>query len=290
MPQTYDNTIHQQDCITGMREVADESADIIIADPPYNIGKDFGNSSDRRPLGEYISWSKQWLAECERILKPTGTMFIYGFAEILAHISVMLPIERQRWLQWHYANKNMPGINFWQRSHESILCIWKKNPVFNQDEVREPYTQSFLAGCAGRIRPYGACRMSGKKAKATIYQAHAKGAMPRDVLSVPALAGGAALRERSIYCKSCGFLVEPNKRKLHSQHQVIIHPTQKPLALTEKLLLSCKPSGNFNVLVPFCGSGSECKCTLYYGGNFLSYELNSDYIELARAIIKNIIE
>lgn len=268
-----------------MQGLPEQSADIVIADPPYNIKKDFGNNRDNLPLAEYVAWCAIWLDECLRILKESGTMFVYGLPEILAHLSVRLPFNKQRWLQWHYINKNMPNLNFWQRSHESILCLWKDKPIFNRDEIREPYTRGFLAGSAGRVRPAGQCRMSRTGSKATVYQAHVNGALPRDVISVSALAGGSALMERNIYCKSCACLVNPRKRKDHLGHDLIIHPTQKPLALTEKLIRSCRPQGSFNVLAPFCGSGSECKCALANGGNFTAYELNADYITLACAVI-----
>ena len=273
------------DCVGGMRNLSSESADIVIADPPYNIGKDFGNDSDKRSLSEYKSWCQLWIRECVRILKITGTMFIYGFPETLAHISAMFPLEKQRWLVWHYTNKTVPHLDFWQRSHESIICVWKDSPIFNRDMIREPYTEAYVTQNAGKTRAAGSGRFAKGKGVQTTYNAHENGAMPRDVLKIPALAGGAALCERNIYCEDCACLVNPAKRKEHDGHKLIIHPTQKPLALTEKLILSCKPQGKFNVLVPFCGSGSECAAVLKNGGNFIGFELNSDYIKLARAII-----
>lgn len=283
----YNDSIALSDCTKGMECLLSESADIIIADPPYNIGKNFGNNDDKLSLDEYKLWSKTWIAECMRLLKAEGTMFIYGFPEILAHISVMLPLEKQRWLQWHYTNKNMPNLNFWQRSHESILCIWKDKPVFNREDVREPYTQTFLNSCAGKVRPAGNCRLAKNGGKNTIYNAHANGALPRDVIRVSSLAGGSALKERNIYCKTCNRLVPPIKRKEHAAHDLIIHPTQKPRELTKKLILSCKPKDSFNALIPFCGSGSECAVAKMLGGYFISFELNPDYITLAHAVVQN---
>ncbi|KAA6205246.1 MAG: site-specific DNA-methyltransferase [Candidatus Tokpelaia sp.] len=260
--------------------------DIIIADPPYNIGKDFGNESDRRPLGAYIAWVKLWLAECLRVLKPAGTLFIYGFDEILAHIAVLLPLEKQRWLIWHYSNKNIPSAQFWQRSHEAIICTWREAPIFNRDAVREPYTENFLNGSAGRVRPAGKGRFAATGGRETVYQAHSGGALPRDVLAVPTLAGGAALKERILYCKTCGAIIAPTKRREHDRHDVLIHPTQKPLSLTERLIKSCKPAGEYTVLIPFCGSGSECIAALQNGGSYIAYEINPDYVLLAKKAVE----
>ncbi len=278
------NTIENIDCLIGMKNLPDNSIDIIIADPPYNIGKDFGNDSDKQTYPDYIEWVKLWLMECQRLLKPTGTMFIYGFDEILAHISVLLPMEQHRWLTWYYTNKNVASLNFWQRSHESILCYWKDKPIFNRDAVREPYTEGFIKGSAGRVRP---ASMTGRGGKGkSVYNANPLGALPRDVIKVSTLAGGRSLQERIIYCKTCGKIVDPKNRKAHLAHDLVIHPTQKPLALTDKLIKSCKPKGNFTVLIPFCGSGSECISTLMNQGTYIAYEINPDYVVLATEHIK----
>lgn len=285
--QDFKNKIILGDCIEEMKKLPSNSFDIVIADPPYNIGKNFGNNFDNYSLEEYISWSKKWIQECRRLLKDTGTMFVYGFDEILAYLSVMFPLSQQRWLIWYYTNKNVPSLNFWQRSHESIICHWKQTPIFNRDNVREPYTEGFLKGSAGRIRPNTKGRFSRKSSKPTVYKAHSKGALPRDVFSISTLAGGAALRERNIFCKTCGKLIDPHQRKFHEGHDIVIHPTQKPLSLTEKLILSSKPKSDFSVLIPFGGSGSECLCTLTHGGQFTAFELNPDYVKLSQAVVDN---
>jgi site-specific DNA-methyltransferase (adenine-specific) len=281
------NKIYNEDCIEGMKRIDDNVVDIIIADPPYNIGKDFGNNDDNLPLNEYIDWSSKWINEGLRILKPTGTMFVYGFSEILAHISTLIDIQKQQWLIWHYTNKNVPSLNFWQRSHEAIICTWKDKPIFNRDAVREPYTESFLKNSAGKKRTSTQGRFSSGK-KETVYVAHPNGALPRDVFNISTLAGGAALTQRAIYCKDCNKIILPKDRHKHDSHQLIIHPTQKPLDLTNKLIASSRPSeNNFKVVIPFVGSGSECLATFMNGGDYIGFEINPDYVLLANSFIKN---
>jgi len=235
--------------------LASESAQIILADPPYNIGKDFGNESDKQPMDEYLVWCERWILECLRILKPNGTMFVYGFSEHLALILSKIPYHIQRrWIIWHYTNKNVPSLNFWQRSHESILVLWKQDKVFHRDEIREAYTEGFLNGAAGKERKATKGRFS-KGDKTTTYTAHANGALPRDVIKIPALAGGAGMNER------------------------VNHPTQKPLALCEKLIRSCVQKEGY-VLVPFAGSGSECVAAKNMNVSFIGIELNPEYVAL----------
>ncbi len=249
------NTIVNGDAMQILPTMESNIAQIIIADPPYNIGKDFGNNSDKQPLNVYLEWTDVWIKECLRILKPNGTMFIYGFSEILALITARVPMDiNRRWIIWHYTNKNVASLNFWQRSHESILVLWKADKIFNRDDVREPYTEGFLNGAAGKERKATKGRFSNGD-KTTIYAAHPEGALPRDVIKVPALAGGAGAKER------------------------VDHPTQKPLALCEKLLKSCRQEDGI-VLVPFAGSGSECVAAKRLRMPYIGIEINPTYVEL----------
>ncbi len=279
------NKIILGDAVEELKKLPNESCDVIIIDPPYNIGKDFGNNLDKRELKEYVTWCKEWINESIRVMKPTGTIFIYGFSEILAYLSVEIPINK-RWLIWHYTNKNVASLNFWQRSHEAIICVWKNKPIFNRDDVREPYTKGFLNGAAGKVRKGTAGRFS-SNGKETVYNAHAGGALPRDVIKIPALAGGAGMNERWFICKTCKNRVfEPRALKNHSKHNIIKHPTQKPLELSKKLIMSATPKKDGVVLVPFVGTGSECVAAKVLGQSYIGFEINPDYIKLAEKYIE----
>jgi site-specific DNA-methyltransferase (adenine-specific) len=247
--------IKNEDCIDGMRIMKDNSVDIIICDPPYNIGKDFGNNSDKQKMDEYLVWCDKWINECIRILKPNGTLYIYGFSEILSFIRVRININ-VRWIIWYYTNKVTPSLNMWQRTHESILCCYKKKPVFNRDDVREPYTANFLKNSVGKVRTATKGRFSKGEKETT-----SNGALPRDVIKISALAGGAGKKER------------------------VNHPTQKPLELCEKLIkATMNKDGETLVVVPFAGSGSECVAAKKLNVNFIGFEINNDYVELCNML------
>ena len=250
------NKIYNEDCIIGMKKINNESVDIIICDPPYNIGKDFGNDSDKQTMDNYLSWCDCWISECLRILKPQGTLYIYGFSENLAFIRTRITCN-VRWLIWHYTNKVTPTLHFWQRTHESILCCYKEKPIFNRDDVREPYTETFLKNAAGKVRKSTVGRFSNGD-KETTYTAHEEGALPRDVIKVPALAGGAGKKER------------------------VDHPTQKPLNLCDTLIkASFNKFSSTLLVVPFVGSGSECVSARKNNIDFIGFEINNDYIHIA---------
>lgn len=258
--------------------------DVIIADPPYNIGKDFGNDSDSQPMAQYLEWTAEWVADCFELLANDGLLYLYGFPEIVARIAVQYPLEEQRWLVWHYTNKTVPSSKFWQRSHETILCLWKPGaprPTLEIDQIREPYEPAYLKH-AGKTRR-GTPSRYGAEGRETFYNVHKNGALPRDVIKVPALAGGAGHSERWFLCRTCGdILCHPRERAEHDGHHTLKHPTQKPMTLTERLIKSRVNGRGGSVLVPFAGSGSECVVAQGLSADFLGIELNPEYAAFAR--------
>lgn len=266
--------------------------DVIIADPPYNIGKDFGTTNDRMPLQDYLKWSSAWIERCMQLLAKGGVLYIYGFPEILAHVATRYPIEEQRWLVWHYTNKTTPSSKFWQRSHESILCLWKPGqarPSLEVNQIREPYTSSYL-NCVGKRRAATVSRFGGNRGVETQYKDNG-GALPRDVLKIPALAGGAGANERWFMCHDCGGKVfPPEDLKNHRKHRILKHPTQKPFELTRRLLqsrINGKKRGR--VLIPFAGSGSECVVAHKLGIEYLGIEINPQYVKFAKKWISHVL-
>jgi len=261
-----DYNIYHQDCIQGLRNIPDESVDIVLADPPYNIGKDFGNNSDKQNAQEYLKWCDEWIQECIRILKPNGTFYIFGFSETLAYIRVRLPNIKVRWLVWHYENNfTRPTLHFWQRSHESILCCFKNKPTFNRDEVRVPYSKKYFDKYKNRHNVPRKCDNGGRfkhlNTMESTYKLHPNGALPRDVIKIPSLSGGASVKEK------------------------VNHPTQKPIALCRYLLRACRfPKDNVRtrLVVPFAGSGSECVAAILEDIDYSAYEINEDYVKLSR--------
>lgn len=280
------NKIINIDCIVGMRKLPPNSIDTIVADPPYNIGKDFGNNSDKQDMDIYLKWSKEWINESYRLLKDGGSLFIYGFSEILAHIFVDIQYNK-KWLVWHYTNKTTPSSKDWQRSHESIIQIWKGDKKnFNIDDVREPYTENFIKNAAGKKRKGTTGRFGSKE---TTYVANDKGALPRDVFKIPALAGGAGNSERWFFCEDCCDAFHPKDKKSHKEHLIFTHPTQKPYELTKRLFLSSIPKDiTPNVIVLFAGSGAELVVAKDLGCNFEGYEINENYVKLGNGWLNKI--
>ena len=67
------NQIINGDCLEVMREWPDNCVDLVFADPPFNIGKKYGTSDNRK---DYRQWCEKWITECFRILKEAGSFYL----------------------------------------------------------------------------------------------------------------------------------------------------------------------------------------------------------------------
>ena len=88
-----------------MNTLPSESVDLIIADPPYNLGKDYGNNIDLRAWNEYEEFTQDWLSEASRILKPTGTIYSFMGVRYISNLFRRLEdlgLEFNSWITWHY--------------------------------------------------------------------------------------------------------------------------------------------------------------------------------------------
>lgn len=94
------------DALELLKNIDTCSIDLIIADPPYNLGKNYSNNSDSLNFKEYLNFSKLWLCEAKRVLKPSGTMYIFMGVRFISYIYVMLERKMKMnfnsWITWHY--------------------------------------------------------------------------------------------------------------------------------------------------------------------------------------------
>jgi site-specific DNA-methyltransferase (adenine-specific) len=237
------------DVVDWMSTLSSASVDLIFADPPYNVKKAEWDTFESQQ--EYVNWSLRWIEQAARVLKPTGTLYICGFSEILADLK--LPASRFftgcRWIIWHYKNKANLGHD-WGRSHESILHFRKsKKYVFNIDDVRIPYgdhTLKYPEHPQAETSQYG--RGSNKS---HLWQPHPGGAKPRDVLEIPTTCNG--------------------------MHEKTPHPTQKPEELLRKILLASSNPGDL-VIDPFLGSGTTAVVAEQLKRKWLGCDTSVEYV------------
>lgn len=130
------------DALIEIGKISTGSVDLIVADPPYNLGKDYGNNHDIQGFDEYLSFSRSWLRQAYRILKPTGTLYVFMGFRFISYLYDILDRELQMffnsWIVWHYTQGIGKTKGFSPR-HDDILMFTKsKDFKFNLDNVRIP--------------------------------------------------------------------------------------------------------------------------------------------------------
>ncbi|WP_415328608.1 site-specific DNA-methyltransferase [Clostridium baratii] len=263
MIDNFINKIIKQDCIEGMKLIEDNSVDLIIADPPYNLSKgnklSWDNSIDLKgfggnwtkamekwddmPLIDYFNFTINWLTECKRILKPTGSIWVFGSYHnigIINFVFQLLKIEIINEVIWYKRNSfpNLSGRRL-TASHETIL--WghsgekSRKYKFNYELIKEAdFPEDLLKQ---------------------------KGKQLRTVWDIP----NNKKREELAFGK---------------------HPTQKPLRVCDRIILATSDEGDI-VLTPFAGAGTECISALKANRKFIGFEIEDEYIEIAKRRIDN---
>ncbi len=123
-------------------KIESESVDLIVADPPYNLGKDYGNTHDIKGFEEYLAFSRQWLTRAHRVLKPIGTIYVFMGFRFISYLYNILDRELEMffnsWVVWHYTQGMGKKRGFSPR-HDDILVFNKsKDFIFDLDSIRVP--------------------------------------------------------------------------------------------------------------------------------------------------------
>jgi len=241
------NKIEHLDCITGMKELPDKSFQLIIADPPYNLNKNFGVWDENKNKDIWLPWSKEWLNEASRVLADNGNIFVYGIHHHLCWLQCHmyeLGLNYRRQIIWHYEN-GFSGYKNTLAAHYEPLLWFSKGDSYTYNEIREPYKSQE--------------RLKHKIIKnGKTWTPHPDGRLAGDVWKFPVLAG----------------------RRFRDEK--VDHPTQKPLSISKRIVQHFSNPDD-HILVPFAGSGSECVAAKLLDRQFLGFETNSDYIEIAEA-------
>lgn len=151
------NKIINQDCITYMRELPNECIDLIIADPPYfkMVKDDWDNQWKTEK--EFYNWCKEWILECKRILKLSGSLYIYGGSPYIfeiCNIARDINLQFNNAIVWYFGT-GMGGTKKYRIEHENLLFFTKGNKyTYNADNIRVPY-ESEKAGGGRTHNPLG---------------------------------------------------------------------------------------------------------------------------------------
>ncbi|QDU79212.1 DNA adenine methyltransferase YhdJ [Polystyrenella longa] len=249
------NQVRQGDCIKGMQQLEGGSVDLAFADPPFNIGYDYDTYNDDRSADEYLDWSKTWLSEVVRVLKPDGTFWLAIGDEYAAELKVMMQRELglhcRSWVIWYYTF----GVNCknkFSRSHAHLFHM-VKNPkefTFNADDpqIRIPSARQLV---------YGDKR------------ANPKGRLPDDtwILRPQDIPESFQSEEDTWYVPRVNGTFKERKGW---------HGCQMPELILARIIRACTHEGA-KVLDPFSGSGTTLAVAKKLHREFLGFELSEEY-------------
>jgi len=140
--QKFLNKIIHGDCIKELSKAEKPFADLIFADPPFNIGYKYDKYDDKVKSKNYIAWTRDWMEACLKVLKPAGSFYIAIGDDYAANIKVIadeLGLSMRNWIIWYYTFGQQTKNRF-ARSHTHIFYFVKdkKKFTFNGKTIRIP--------------------------------------------------------------------------------------------------------------------------------------------------------
>ena len=237
-------SLHNEDFFTGIARIADASVDLVVADPPYGLGKDYGNDSDRLSGADYLEFSRRWIDALLPKLKAGASLYVFlswqYSPEVFSLLKTRLTMINE--IIWDRRVPSMGGsTRKFSSVHDNIgLFVKGRDYYFDLDSVRIPYDPETKKARSRSI-------FVGKKWLEVGYN-------PKDLWSVA---------------------------RIHSQDpEREDHPTQKPAEIVERMVLASCPPGGL-VLDPFMGSGTVAEVALSHGRSIAGFEINPAYFSIA---------
>lgn len=243
--QNEDHLIYYGDALNILtHQINDQSADLIFADPPYNIGKQFSNFKDKWSSDEtYAQWCYQWLNECIRILKPHGSLYVMASTQAMPYFDLFLrdQLTILSRIVWHYDSSGVQAKNYYGSLYEPILHCVKhpKNYTFNSDSI----LVEAKTGATRKLVDY-------RKAVPTPYNTQK---VPGNVWYFP--------------------------RVRYRMEEYENHPSQKPVSLLQRIILASS-NENDTVLDPFAGSFTTGAVAKQLNRKSISIESQEDYLKI----------
>lgn len=233
------------DSLQALKKIKDKSVKLIFADAPYNIGKDFGNNSDKwESVEAYIDWCKQWIDECIRILSDDGSMYFMTATQHMPYLDIYCS-EKYNVLcriVWIYDSSGVQSKRMYGSLYEPILMINKSAKAkytFNGDDILVE-------------------AKTGAKRKLIDYRKNPP--QPYNTEKVP------------------GNVWEFSRVRF-KMDEYENHPTQKPEALLERIIKASSNEGDI-VLDPFSGSFTTSAVAVRFNRYAIGIDLNDEYFEM----------
>ncbi|MEP2533490.1 adenine-specific DNA-methyltransferase [Shimia sp.] len=241
--KTDDHHIIHGSALESLESIEDQSVDMVFVDPPYNIGKDFDGIHDRVDEVEYLEACWLWLSECIRVLKPNGTFYLMNSTQNMPHLDLWCR-ERMSILSrivWTYDSSGVQAKKYFGSMYEPILhmVMDPKKYTFNSSDI-------LVEAKTG--------------AKRGLIDYRKDPPQPYNTKKIPGNVWDFA-------------------RVRFKMHEYENHPSQKPEALMERLVLASSNPGD-TVLDPFSGTFTTAAVAKRLGRRTISIERNEEYVKI----------
>lgn len=248
---TNNNKIIHGDALQALNEcVEDDSVDLIFADPPYNIGKDFAGCKDKWESDEaYLEWCYKWLDLCIQKLKPTGALYVMTATQFMPYFDIFLrkKLDILSRLVWYYDSSGVQAKQYFGSLYEPILfCVKdKKHYTFNANDI-------LIEAKTG--------------AKRGLIDYRKNPPQPYKTTKVP------------------GNVWEFSRVR-YRMEEYENHPTQKPIALLERIIKASSNEGDM-VLDPFSGTFTTAYVAQSLNRKSIGIELQEEYVKIGLRRLK----
>ncbi len=264
--QKKGHKIYFGDCLKELKKIPSESVDLIITDPPYNLGLKYVKRyfNDRKKLDEYLNWLKERLKESVKLLKKNGSMYLINYPEldarILPFLEDELKLKLKRWLVWNYPTNIGHSKKNWTRSHRAILFLTKgDNYTFNRQNILQHYKNPEVKKVRERI------------------EKGAKGRTSYDVLRALDLI---ELQKGMIDVQEINLSKNVTKTRQKG------HPCQLPFPLMELLIKVSSNEGD-TILDPFAGTFSLSVIAKKLNRKSIGVDIAKSYCNIGRRRLEN---
>jgi len=240
-----DHTVVWGDCLEVLASrIEDASVDLVFCDPPYNIGKNFNGRKDRWESEEsYLEWCYSWMSLCIAKLKDDGSFYLMAATQNMPYLDLFLRTKMTilSRIVWHYDSSGVQAKKYFGSLYEPILhCV--KDPskyTFNADDI----LVEARTGATRKLIDY-------RKAVPTQYSASK---VPGNVWTIP--------------------------RVRYRMPEYEEHPTQKPVALLERIILASSCPGDV-VMDPFSGTFTTSFVAKKLGRRSIGIEIEEAYVKI----------
>lgn len=276
-----DHVLIAADCSDVIKYIPANSIDLIITDPPYNKGLDYGKFNDSKPWAEYYKWLKEKLQDIPRVLSNKGSFYLISYPEINARLLPFLEEELglnyRRWITWHYPTNIGHSRKNYTRSQRTILFFTKtkKDYVFNRENLVQHYKNPTAPVIRKRLAEGSKGRMSYDLLRLLDLMELQNGLI--DTLDIDLLKNNSKDRFRNLNGKFHPMeLKELRKRD---------HPCQLPLGLLELLVKVSSKKGDI-VFDPFAGTFTTSVAAAKHGRNSFGIEVSQKFVNFGRKRVR----